>query len=44
MEEKQEIRYVNFDTQILEYILIRKKIKNIYITIKDKKLVVNAKK
>lgn len=44
MEEKQEIRYVSFSTQILDYILIRKKIKNIYITIKDKKVIVKAHK
>lgn len=44
MEEKQEIRYIDLDNQIIEYILIRKKIKNIYLNIKKNKLFVKAHK
>lgn len=44
MEEKQELRYINLENQIIEYILIRKKIKNIYLNIKNKKLFVKAHK
>ena len=44
MEEKQELRYINLENKIIEYILIRKKIKNIYLNIKNKKLFVKAHK
>ncbi len=44
MEEKQEIKSIYLKNQKIEYILIRKKIKNIYLNIKDNKLLVKANK
>lgn len=44
MEEKQEIKSIYLENQKIEYILIRKKIKNIYLNIKDNKLFVKANK